>query len=152
MEGQFDCHAKYGNLQTPYNLESSRTSISEITRNWSEDSTMYDKIPGLLYLVGVVFTVISWIFLLFSKNVCPKSKEIFILRLSIIWILFFASAALTLTSNLFFDICANLLDSDVFDFYNQRFIQLAPAVTCIINFCVAMYCSIILVKERKRLE
>ena len=76
---------------------------------------MYDEIPGLLYLVGVVFTVISWIFLLFSKNVCPKSKEIFILRLSIIWILFFASAALTLTSNLFFDICANLLDSDVFD-------------------------------------
>lgn len=50
---------------------------------------MYDEIPGLLYLVGVVFTVISWIFLLFSKNVCPKSKEIFILRLSIIWILFF---------------------------------------------------------------
>ena len=137
MEGQFDCHAKYGNLKTPYNLEFSRTSISEITRNWSEDSTMYDEIPGLLYLVGVVFTVISWIF---------------ILRLSIIWILFFASAALTLTSNLFFDICANLLDSDVFDFYNQRFIQLAPAVTCIINFCVAMYCSIILVEERKRLE
>ena len=29
----FDCHVRYGNLKTPYNLEPSRTSISQITCN-----------------------------------------------------------------------------------------------------------------------
>nr|WP_303792026.1 DUF2599 domain-containing protein [Bifidobacterium catenulatum] len=33
MKEQFDCHVRYGNLKTPYNLEPSRTSISQITCN-----------------------------------------------------------------------------------------------------------------------
>lgn len=36
MKEQFDCHVRYGTLKTPYNLEPSRTSISQITCNWSE--------------------------------------------------------------------------------------------------------------------
>lgn len=33
MKEQFDCHVRYGTLKTPYNLEPSRTSISQITCN-----------------------------------------------------------------------------------------------------------------------
>ena len=63
---------------------------------------MYDKIPGLLYSTGALFTIVSWVFILFSRNIHPKNKKILILRLSIIWMLFFASSVLMLVSNLFF--------------------------------------------------
>lgn len=113
---------------------------------------MYDKIPGLLYSTGALFTIVSWAFILFSRNIHPKNKKILILRLSIIWMLFFASSVLMLVSNLFFDVCAGFLDPDVLDFYNQRFIRLAPAATCVMNFCVSTYCSMNLVKEYTRIK
>ena len=113
---------------------------------------MYDKIPGLLYSTGALFTIVSWVFILFSRNIHPKNKKILILRLSIIWMLFFASSVLMLVSDLFFDACAGFLDPDVLDFYNQRFIRLAPAATCVMNFCVSTYCSMNLVKEYTRIK
>ena len=57
---------------------------------------MYDEIPSLLYVAGALITVLSWTLFAFSKTIRPEGRRAFILCLSVIWILFFASSTLTL--------------------------------------------------------
>lgn len=113
---------------------------------------MHDEIPVLIYLSGVLFSVLSWIYLFLSKSIRIENREIFLLQLSVIWILFMGESALLLTSGLFFNACSNFLDPDVYDFYSQWFIQLTPTTTCIINFFVALCFSIRLVKAYKKIK
>lgn len=113
---------------------------------------MYDEIPVVMYLSGVLFSTLSWIYLSLSKCIHIESRRIFISQLSIIWILFMGESALTLASILFFNVCSSFLNPDVYDFYSQEFIQLAPTITCIINFFISMYFSIRLVKAYKTIK
>lgn len=57
---------------------------------------MYDEIPSLLYVAGALITVLSWTLFAFSKTIRPEGRRAFILCLSVIWILFFASSTLAL--------------------------------------------------------
>lgn len=113
---------------------------------------MYDEIPVVIYLSGVLFSILSWMYLSLSKCIHIENKKIFVLQLSIIWILFMGESALTLASILFFNVCSSFLDPDVYDFYSQEFIQLIPAITCIINSFISMYFSTRVVKAYKTIK
>lgn len=142
-------------LKTSYDLELFRTSMNLNKSSYLQlkgEYAMYDEIPVVMYLSGVLFSILSWIYLSLSKCIHIESRRIFILQLSIIWILFMGESALTLASILFFNVCSSFLNPDVYDFYSQEFIQLAPTITCIINFFISMYFSIRLVKAYKTIK
>lgn len=91
---------------------------------------MYDEIPSLLYVAGALITVLSWTLFAFSKTIRPEGRRAFILCLSVIWILFFASSTLALVPYPLFEAYSGFMDPDVLDFYDQPVIRLLPAVTC----------------------
>ena len=91
---------------------------------------MYDEIPSLLYVAGALITVLSWTLFAFSKTIRPEGRRAFILCLSVIWILFFASSTLALVPYPLFEAYSGFMDPDVLDFYDQPGIRLLPAVTC----------------------
>ena len=97
---------------------------------------MYDEIPSLLYVAGALITVLSWTLFAFSKTIRPEGRRAFILCLSVIWILFFASSTLALVPYP--------------HFYDQPVIRLLPAVTCGVNLCVSAGCSMVLVGKRSK--
>ena len=105
---------------------------------------MYDEIPSLLYVAGALITVLSWTLFAFSKTIRPEGRRAFILCLSVIWILFFASSTLALEAY------SGFMDPDVLDFYDQPVIRLLPAVTCGVNLCVSAGCSMVLVGKRSK--
>ncbi len=94
---------------------------------------MYDEIPSLLYVAGALITVLSWTLFAFSKTIRPEGRRAFILCLSVIWILFFASSTLALVPYPLFEAYSGFMDPDVLDFYDQPVIRLLPAVTCGVN-------------------
>ena len=98
---------------------------------------MYDEIPSLLYVAGALITVLSWTLFAFSKTIRPEGRRAFILCLSVIWILFFASSTLALVPYPLFEAYSGFMDPDVLDFYDQPVIRLLPAVTCGVNLCVS---------------
>lgn len=106
---------------------------------------MYDEIPSLLYVAGALITVLSWTLFAFSKTIRPEGRRAFILCLSVIWILFFASSTLALVPYPLFEAYSGFMDPDVLDFYDQPVIRLLPAVTCGVNLCVSAGCSMVLV-------
>ena len=55
---------------------------------------MYDEIPSLLYVAGALITVLSWTLFAFSQTIRPEGRRAFILCLSVLWLLFFASSPL----------------------------------------------------------
>lgn len=105
---------------------------------------MYDEIPSLLYVAGALITVLSWTLFAFSKTIRPEGRRAFILCLSVIWILFFASSTLALVPYPLFEAYSGFMDPDVLDFYDQ------PAVTCGVNLCVSAGCSMVLVGKRSK--
>ena len=106
---------------------------------------MYDEIPSLLYVAGALIAVLSWTLFAFSKTIRPEGRRAFILCLSVIWILFFASSTLALVPYPLFEAYSGFMDPDVLDFYDQPVIRLLPAVTCGVNLCVSAGCSMVLV-------
>ena len=104
---------------------------------------MYDEIPSLLYVAGALITVLSWTLFAFSKTIRPEGRRAFILCLSVIWILFFASSTLALVPYPLFEAYSGFMDPDVLDFYDQ-------AVTCGVNLCVSAGCSMVLVGKRSK--
>lgn len=88
---------------------------------------MYDEIPSLLYVAGALITVLSWTLFAFSKTIRPEGRRAFILCLSVIWILFFASSTLALVPYPLFEAYSGFMDPDVLDFYDQPVIRLLPA-------------------------
>lgn len=111
---------------------------------------MYDEIPSLLYVAGALIAVLSWTLFAFSKTIRPEGRRAFILCLSVIWILFFASSTLALVPYPLFEAYAGFMDPDVLDFYDQPVIRLLPAVTCGVNLCVSAGCSMVLVGKRSK--
>lgn len=111
---------------------------------------MYDEIPSLLYVAGALITVLSWTLFAFSKTIRPEGRRAFILCLSVIWILFFASSTLALVPYPLFEAYSGFMDPDVLDFYDQPVIRLLPAVTCGVNLCVSAGCSMVLVGKRSK--
>ena len=103
---------------------------------------MYDEIPSLLYVAGALITVLSWTLFAFSKTIRPEGRRAFILCLSVIWILFFASSTLALVPYPLFEAYSGFMDPDV--------IRLLPAVTCGVNLCVSAGCSMVLVGKRSK--
>ena len=111
---------------------------------------MYDEIPSLLYVAGALITVLSWTLFAVSKTIRPEGRRAFILYLSVIWILFFASSTLALVPYPLFEAYSGFMDPDVLDFYDQPVIRLLPAVTCGVNLCVSAGCSMFLVGKRSK--
>ena len=71
---------------------------------------MYDEIPSLLYVAGALITVLSWTLFAFSKTIRPEGRRAFILCLSVIWILFFASSTLALVPYPLFEAYSGFMD------------------------------------------
>ena len=56
---------------------------------------MRSEFPGLLYCAGALIAVASWTLFMFSKKKHREGRTVSILRLSVIWILFLVSSALS---------------------------------------------------------
>ena len=76
---------------------------------------MYDEIPSLLYVAGALIAVLSWTLFAFSKTIRPEGRRAFILCLSVIWILFFASSTLALVPYPLFEAYSGFMDPDVLE-------------------------------------
>jgi len=87
---------------------------------------MYDEIPSLLYVAGALIAVLSWTLFAFSKTIRPEGRRAFILCLSVIWILFFASSTLALVPYPLFEAYSGFMDPDVLDFYDQPVLRSEP--------------------------
>ncbi len=112
---------------------------------------MYDEIPESAVCRRALITVLfHGLFFAFSKTIRPEGRRAFILCLSVIWILFFASSTLALVPYPLFEAYSGFMDPDVLDFYDQPVIRLLPAVTCGVNLCVSAGCSMVLVGKRSK--